>query len=166
MHYLGHKVDAQDLHPVQDKMKAIVEAPDLTNVSERKAYLGLLNYYKFLPNLATLLPPLHHLLKKDVRTNKFCPSTFGSGVTPPPLTPVETAMDPLKTLARNPNEKCIAVVESGGNEGMNQFFSIRYSQCGAKFGNVSEVVKGDLAEVFYVGFESELGVKPHSKIGD
>ncbi|KAL7843483.1 hypothetical protein AOLI_G00249950 [Acnodon oligacanthus] len=30
---------------------------------------------------------------------------------------------------------------------MNQFFSIRYSQSGAKFGNVSEVVKVDLAEI-------------------
>ncbi|KAJ8370490.1 hypothetical protein SKAU_G00105180 [Synaphobranchus kaupii] len=33
-----------------------------------KAYLGLLNYYnRFLPNLSTLLAPMHQLLRKEVR---------------------------------------------------------------------------------------------------
>ena len=66
--YLGHRVDAQGLHPVQNKVKAIVEAPAPTTVTELKSYLGLLNYYgRFLPNLSTLLAPLHELLRKDVR---------------------------------------------------------------------------------------------------
>lgn len=65
--YLGHKVDMEGLHPVESKVRAIVEAPSPTTVTELKAYLGLLNYYnKFLPNLATRLAPLHHLLRKDV----------------------------------------------------------------------------------------------------
>ena len=65
--YLGHKVDAEGLHPVDSKVAAIEEAPSPTTVSELKAYLGLLNYYnRFLPNLATLLAPLHCLLRKDV----------------------------------------------------------------------------------------------------
>lgn len=54
--YLGHKVDAQGLHPTRMKVKAIEEAPEPWNVTELKAYLGLINYYnKFLPNLAMLL---------------------------------------------------------------------------------------------------------------
>ncbi len=66
--YLGHRVDAQGLHPTGTKVKAIDEAPEPRNVTEFKAYLGLLNYYnKFLPNLATLLAPLHLLLRKDVQ---------------------------------------------------------------------------------------------------
>ncbi|RXN33535.1 putative protein K02A2.6-like protein [Labeo rohita] len=66
--YLGHRVDAQGLHPTGTKVKAIEEAPEPRNVTELKAYLGLLNYYnKFLPNLATLLAPLHLLLRKDVQ---------------------------------------------------------------------------------------------------
>ncbi|KAL0160115.1 hypothetical protein M9458_043840, partial [Cirrhinus mrigala] len=49
--YLGHLVDAQGLHPLKDKVQAVTEAPCPTNVTELKAYLGLLNYYnKFLPN--------------------------------------------------------------------------------------------------------------------
>lgn len=66
--YLGHRVDVQVLHPVEKKVKAIMEAPAPTNVTELKSYLGLLNYYnKFLPNLvAPLLAPLHELLRQDV----------------------------------------------------------------------------------------------------
>lgn len=66
--YLGHRVDAQGLHPVEKKVKAVMDAPTPTNVTELKAYLGLLNYYnKFLPNLVTLLAPLHELLRYEVR---------------------------------------------------------------------------------------------------
>ena len=64
--YLGHKIDAQGLHPLPDKVRAIQEAPQPQNVSELKAYLGLLSYYsKFLPNLSTVLAPLYRLLRDD-----------------------------------------------------------------------------------------------------
>ncbi|XP_035536720.1 sialoadhesin [Morone saxatilis] len=33
-------------------------------------------------------------------------------------------LKPLQTLARNPNEKCVTVVQSGGDKGMNQLFGI------------------------------------------
>uniref|UniRef100_A0A1X7T1B7 Reverse transcriptase RNase H-like domain-containing protein n=1 Tax=Amphimedon queenslandica TaxID=400682 RepID=A0A1X7T1B7_AMPQE len=38
-----------------------------TNVTELKSFLGLLNYHKFLPDLATLPAPLHQLLRKDTK---------------------------------------------------------------------------------------------------
>ena len=64
--YLGHCIDAEGLHPVTEKVKAIQDAPTPTNVSELKAYLGLLSYYhRFLPNLATLLAALYVLLRQD-----------------------------------------------------------------------------------------------------
>ncbi|KAL0165982.1 hypothetical protein M9458_037826, partial [Cirrhinus mrigala] len=65
--YLGHRVNAHGLQPVGSKLKAIVEAPSPSNVSELKAYLGLLNYYgMFHLNLATCLAPLYELLKKGI----------------------------------------------------------------------------------------------------
>ncbi|KAL6461145.1 hypothetical protein MHYP_G00311110 [Metynnis hypsauchen] len=68
--FLGHKVDSTGLHPLQNKVSAIQKAPSPTNVTELKAYLGLLNYYnRFLPNLSTLLAPLHQLLRKDSKWN-------------------------------------------------------------------------------------------------
>ena len=62
--YLGHRIDANGLHTLSSKVKAIQDAPQPQNVQELRSFLGLLHYYgKFLPNLATLLHPLNALLK-------------------------------------------------------------------------------------------------------
>ncbi len=67
-------IDATGLHPLPGKVKAIQKAPTPKNVSELKAYLGLLTYYsRFLPNLSTQLAPLYKLLSSKVNwewTNK------------------------------------------------------------------------------------------------
>ena len=66
--YLGHVIDASGLHPSAAKLEAVKDAPTPQNVTELKAYLGLLSYYsKFLPNMATTLAPLYHLLRKNVK---------------------------------------------------------------------------------------------------
>lgn len=68
--YLGYVIDEQGLHPTSEKVQAIQEAKQPTNVSELKAFIGILNYYgKFLPQLATKLAPLYRLLRKDIRWN-------------------------------------------------------------------------------------------------
>ena len=64
--YLGHLIDSQGLHPVQEKVQAIQDAPQPINVAQLKSYLGLLSYYsKFLRNLSTTMAPLYKLLKHD-----------------------------------------------------------------------------------------------------
>ena len=64
--FCGHVIDAEGLHKTTEKVRAIVEAKTPENVSELRAFLGLVNYYgKFLPNLATVLRPLYMLLEKD-----------------------------------------------------------------------------------------------------
>ena len=64
--YLGHIIDEEGIHPTDEKVTAIMDAPQPSNVSELKSYLGLLNYYnRFLENLSTLLHPLHELLRAD-----------------------------------------------------------------------------------------------------
>ncbi|XP_031422660.1 uncharacterized protein K02A2.6-like [Clupea harengus] len=64
--YLGHVIDAQGLHKAPSKVRAITGAPAPQNVSQLRSYLGLLNYYgKFIPNLASMLKPLHQLLCQD-----------------------------------------------------------------------------------------------------
>ena len=62
--YLSHKIDREGLHPIPEKVKAVQEAPCPTNVPELKSYLGLLSYYKFLPNGSTVMAPLYKLLQK------------------------------------------------------------------------------------------------------
>ena len=68
--YLGYRITAEGIQPLPSKVKAIKEAPVPSNVTELKAYLGLLTYYgKFLPNLSTTLAPLYALLRKDASWN-------------------------------------------------------------------------------------------------
>ena len=43
--YLGHKISAQGLQPTDEKIRAINNAPALTNISQLKSFLGLINYY-------------------------------------------------------------------------------------------------------------------------
>ena len=63
--YLGHVIDKTGLCPDKGQIQATTEAPRTQNVTELKAYIGLLSYYgKFLQNLSTVLAPLHRLLQK------------------------------------------------------------------------------------------------------
>ena len=65
--FLGHKIDEDGVHPVQDKVDAIHDAPAPTRVEELQSYLGLINYYhRFLPNISQKLAPLYFLLRKHV----------------------------------------------------------------------------------------------------
>ena len=45
--YLGYQIDANGLHPVNEKIKAIQDAPEPRNVTELKSYLGLLRILLF-----------------------------------------------------------------------------------------------------------------------
>uniref|UniRef100_H3AQ55 Gypsy retrotransposon integrase-like protein 1 n=1 Tax=Latimeria chalumnae TaxID=7897 RepID=H3AQ55_LATCH len=63
--YLGYKIDEKEVHPVADKVTAIQQAPVPRDSTQLRAYLGMLNYYyRFLPNISTILEPLHELLNK------------------------------------------------------------------------------------------------------
>ena len=63
--YLGYRIDA-GVHPVEEKVKAIQEAPSPKNFTELKSYLGLLSYYGgFLPHLPSVLALLYKLLRHN-----------------------------------------------------------------------------------------------------
>ena len=49
-------------------MQAIVNAPARTDVSEIRAFFGLVMYYgKFIKNLSSLSAPLNQLLRKETK---------------------------------------------------------------------------------------------------
>ena len=63
--FCGHIIDRDELHKTPDKIQAITNAPKPENITQLKSFLGLVNSYdKFLPDLATVLNPLHRLLHK------------------------------------------------------------------------------------------------------
>ena len=67
VNFLGHRIDADGIHPTDEKLRAIVNAPAPKDVQELRSFLGFINYYgKFIPNAATILSTLNDLLRKDI----------------------------------------------------------------------------------------------------
>lgn len=64
--YLGYTIDKNGLRTSPVKIKAILDAPCPTNVTELKRFLGVVNYYRgFIPSASSIMSPLHNLLCKD-----------------------------------------------------------------------------------------------------
>ena len=63
--YLGHHISAQGIQPTTEKVEAIQKAPEPSDVTQLRSFLGAVNYYqKFLPDLSTVLAPLYKLLQR------------------------------------------------------------------------------------------------------
>lgn len=68
INYLGYVINKEGLKKSPEKIKAIVQAPVPTNVSQLQSFLGLVNYYRcFVPGASTVLSPLYELLKKGAK---------------------------------------------------------------------------------------------------
>ena len=66
--YCGYWVDGEGLLKTPEKIQAVVDAPSPGNLSQLRAFLGMINYYhRFLPDLSIRLEPLHHLLQKEAK---------------------------------------------------------------------------------------------------
>lgn len=66
--YCGYLINGNGLQTVSDKVDAIKNAPKPKDVSQLHEFLGMLNYYhRFLPDAATVLEPLHKLLRKGTK---------------------------------------------------------------------------------------------------
>ncbi len=54
--YCGYGLNGEGVYPVAAKIDAIKNAPAPRDVTQLRAFLGMMNYYhKFLPNVATIL---------------------------------------------------------------------------------------------------------------
>jgi len=63
--YCGYVINGDGIQPVVAKVDAIKNAPEPKDVSQLRAFLGMVNYYhRFLPDVATILEPLHQLSRK------------------------------------------------------------------------------------------------------
>ena len=63
--YCGYGINREGVYPVAAKVDAIKNAPMPKDVTQFRAFLGMLNYYhRFLPDAPTTLEPLHALLRK------------------------------------------------------------------------------------------------------
>jgi len=65
--YCGYVVDKVGIHKDNRKIEAIQKMPRPKNVSEIRAFTGMINYYgRFIRNLSSILHPLNKLLQKGV----------------------------------------------------------------------------------------------------
>ncbi len=64
---MGHTVDGDGIHTMDDKISAIKNFPQPQTVEKVWSFLGLSGYYRpFIKGFARLASPLMHLLKKEV----------------------------------------------------------------------------------------------------
>ncbi|XP_039311136.1 uncharacterized protein LOC105203193 [Solenopsis invicta] len=78
--YLGHVINKEGLHKDPEKVAAMLEAPKPKNVSEVKAFVGMVNYYgKFVPNLSQVLIPLYELQRSTTfKWTQQCEEAFNN----------------------------------------------------------------------------------------
>lgn len=63
--YLGHVLSSDYVKPLNDNLISIQNFPIPSTTRHIKQFLGKINFYrKFIPNSASLLEPLHNLLRK------------------------------------------------------------------------------------------------------
>lgn len=66
--YLGFLISKEGLQKNMEKCEAIVKAPQPKNLTELRAFCGLVNFYgKFIPNLASIMRPMYELLLSNAR---------------------------------------------------------------------------------------------------
>lgn len=66
--YCGYMLRRDGIHKEPSKMEAIRQMPRPQNISEIRAFVGMINYYsKFIRNLSSILQPLNMLLNKNTR---------------------------------------------------------------------------------------------------
>lgn len=81
VNYLGYRIDKQGLHTDETKIAAIKSAPAPRDVTQLKAFMGLVNFYsKFCKNISDILKPLYNLLKKNKQWdwNDECERAFNT----------------------------------------------------------------------------------------
>ena len=65
--FLGHKIDGDGIHTMDDKIVAIKNFPRPKSVENVRSFLGLCGYYRsFIDGFSKLASPLTQLLKKDI----------------------------------------------------------------------------------------------------
>ena len=66
LHYLGHRISANGLEPLPDKLEEIKNLAPARNIDKACQIFGLLGYYRsFVPAFANISLPITSFLKKN-----------------------------------------------------------------------------------------------------
>ena len=68
--FLGHRVHAQGISPLDEKVNVIRAFPRPNSLRQLREFLGLINFYhRFIPNCAAILEPLNSMLSSPTKGN-------------------------------------------------------------------------------------------------
>lgn len=79
INYLGYTINKDGLRPDPNRVKAIDNMPEPTNITELRSFLGAINFYgKFVKQMRSLRGPLDNLLKSNIKWkwNNECHNSF------------------------------------------------------------------------------------------
>lgn len=69
--FLGHLIDEKGIHPLPEKVSAITDFPEPSEVRGLKRFLAMLNFYhRFIPNAAQIQFPLLSFIKGNKKNDK------------------------------------------------------------------------------------------------
>lgn len=77
--YCGYIINKKEISKETQKIEAIQKMPRPRNVSEVRAFIGMINYYaRFIRNLSSIIYPLNKLLRKDTsfKWSRECENAF------------------------------------------------------------------------------------------
>ena len=68
--YMGCVISASRISPTEEKVEAIKQAPRLENLTQLRAFFGMINYHgKFIRNLSSILQTVNQLLQGNQELN-------------------------------------------------------------------------------------------------
>eukprot|EP00833_Pecoramyces_ruminatium_P008145 jgi/Orpsp1_1/1182177/evm.model.c7180000080193.1 len=129
--FLGHVISDKGISMDPNKVKAIMDWPIPSNITEVQSFLGLCNYYRrFIKNFAEIAKPLHNLTRKNVeyQWSEECDKAFNHLKESFTKEPILAHADPdlpfvVETDASN---FAIGAVLSQRNEKTNELHPICY----------------------------------------
>ena len=77
--YMGCVISASGISPTEENVEAIKQAPRPENLTQLRAFLGMINYHgKFIPHLSSILQPRNQLLQgnQEFKWSPRCEEAF------------------------------------------------------------------------------------------
>jgi hypothetical protein len=154
--YLGYVLTSEGLKPLESKVDAILNAPQLKSVSELKSFLGMINFYaKFVPNLASQMHPLYNLQCQSVDWlwSKECEQAFEFAKKAVASAQVLTHYDPTLPLVLTVDASPYglgAALSHKMKDGREKPIAFASRSLGAAEKNYAQVEKEGLAIIFGV----------------
>lgn len=72
----------------------------------------------------------------------------------------------LKVFVGYTDEQAVTVIKPGGDQGVDEFFSIREGEEWAEFRNVLDMEKAGFVQMFDVFYKGKLWVQLHTEVGN